>query len=192
MTRPLAAALAALALASPALAAETKAGADELAKVLMPRKTWDDGLNQLAQNVQGRMQMHPGKKIEYPADFPKKVRAELEAALPYDVLVGIHAKQLAASYSEAELKDLLAFYRSPTGQKSLQTMPAVSEKVAMETQQRVESKMPEIMSKLSSQAKMPAGGAPKAPAGHGMPAKTEKPAAKPAAPATPAKPAATK
>lgn len=187
--RTLAAALALALLSSPALAADAKGSAGELAKILMPKKTWDDGLTQLTQNVQGRMQMHPGKKIEYPADFPKKVRAELEAVLPYDALVEIHAKELGASYTEAELKDLLAFYRSPTGQKSLQTMPAVSQKVSMETQQRIEGKMPEIMTKLSSQAKVPAGGAPKTGPSHGMPpAKTDKPAAKAPAPAPPAAP----
>ena len=132
------------------------------------------------------MQSHPGEKLEYPADFPKQVRAELDAVLPYDALLDIHAKQLAATYSEPELKDLLAFYASPTGRKSLQMMPEVSQKVSMETQQRIEGKMPEIMTKLSSQAKVAGGGAPKPGPSHGMP--PAKDGAKPAAPATPAAP----
>jgi hypothetical protein len=102
--------------------------------------------------------MHPGAKLEFPADFAKQVRAELDAALPYEALLDLHAKELSAGYTEQELKDLIAFYKSPTGQKSLQTMPAVSEKVAIQTQQRVESKMPAIMEKLSAKVKQ--GGKP--------------------------------
>lgn len=172
LTRRLAVAAVISALAAPALAAaptpaakpapkpapvEMKPSAGELARVLMPKKTWDQGLAALAKDVQGRMQMHPGAKLEYPADFGKQVRAELDAALPYEALLELHAKELSAGYSEAELKDLLAFYKSPTGQKSLQVMPAVSEKVAVQTQQRVESKMPAIMEKLAGKVKSQSG-----------------------------------
>lgn len=166
--RRLAVAAVLVTLASPALAAppapaakpkaaatEVKPSAGELARVLMPKKTWDEGLGALAKSVQGRMQSHPGAKLEYPADFGKQVRAELDAALPYEALLQLHAKELSAAYSEQELKDLLAFYRTPTGQKSLQAMPAVSEKVAIQTQQRVEGKMPAIMEKLASKVKKP-------------------------------------
>jgi hypothetical protein len=148
---------------------EMKPSAPELARVLMPKKTWDTGLAVLAKSVQGQMQTHPGAKLDYPADFGKKVRAELDAALPYDALLELHAKELSAGYTEPELKDLLAFYKTPTGQKSLQVMPAVSEKVAVQTQQRVESKMPAIMEKLAATVKAGKGGA------HGA-----TPAAKPA------------
>jgi uncharacterized protein len=168
LTRRLALAAIISSLAAPALAAapapaakpapqpaavEMKPSAAELARVLMPKKTWDEGLSALAKDVQGKMQMHPGAKLEYPADFGKQVRAELDAALPYDALLELHAKELSAGYTEQELKDLLAFYKTPTGQKSLQVMPAVSEKVAIQTQQRVESKMPAIMEKLAGKVK---------------------------------------
>ena len=161
-----------LALAAPAHAADPKTAteqkpaaataavrpaAEELARVLMPKSTWDAGMKALASNVEARLQAHPGQKLQVPADFPAKVRSELDAALPYDALLGMHARQLGAAYSDAELKDLLAFYRTPTGKKSLEVMPAVTEKVAVETQQRVESKMPQIMERLSSMVKPPAG-----------------------------------
>jgi uncharacterized protein len=171
MSLPRRLALAALisTLAAPALAApppapaakpeakaapvEVKPSANELARILMPKKSWDEGLAALSKDVQGRMQMHPGAKLDFPADFGKQVRAELDAALPYDALLELHAKELSAGYTEQELKDLLGFYKTPTGQKSLQVMPAVSEKVAVQTQQRVESKMPGIMERLSSKVK---------------------------------------
>jgi hypothetical protein len=176
LTRRLVVAAVISALAAPALAAaptpaakpvpkpapvEMKPSAGELARVLMPKKTWDEGLAALAKSVQGRMQQHPGAKLEYPADFGKQVRAELDAALPYEALLELHAKELSAGYSEAELKDLLAFYKTPTGQKYLQVMPTVSERIAIQTQQRVESKMPAIMEKLAGKVKSQNGKAAK-------------------------------
>lgn len=219
LVRRLALAAALLTLSAPALAADPapaakpaeskpaavalKPGANELARVLMPKKTWDEGLAALAKNVQAQMTTHPGAKLDYPADFGKQVRAELDAALPYEALLDLHAKELSASYTEPELKDLLAFYNTPTGQKSLQAMPVISEKVAIQTQQRVESKMPAIMQKLSSKVKGPAGakggkaapsphgGMPPGhgamPPGHGAPEGQAPAASKPAAPASPAK-----
>jgi hypothetical protein len=173
LTRSLAVA-AVLSLAAPALAAapaakpapqpapvEMKPSAGDLARILMPKKTWDQGLAALANDVQGRIQSHPGAKLEFPPDFGKQVRAELDAALPYESLLELHAKELSAGYTEPELKELLAFYKTPTGQKSLQVMPAVSEKVAVQTQQRVESKMPAIMEKLAGKVKSQNGKAAK-------------------------------
>ncbi|WP_242370834.1 DUF2059 domain-containing protein [Anaeromyxobacter sp. SG26] len=172
---------------------ELKPSAGELARVLMPKKTWEAGLGALSKNVQAQMQMHPGAKLEYPKDFDKQVRSELEAALPYDALLDLHAKELSAGYTEPELKDLLAFYKTPTGQKSLEVMPTVSQKIAMQTQQRVQAKMPEIMERLAGKVKGPAGAKTSPhgamPPGHGGAAPAPQ-AATPATPATPpAKPA---
>jgi len=150
----LAAALVVFALSSGAtLAVEPKGTAAEIARLLVPKGTWTTGIAQLAQNVQGRFQSHPGSKLEYPPDFPAKVRSELEAALPYGDLVGMHAQALSASYTEPELKDLLAFYRSPLGQKWLKVSPGLSEKVSSETQQRMEKQMPAVMERLGKLAK---------------------------------------
>ena len=151
-------------------AGPAKPAATELARLLMPKKTWSDGLDQLGQMVQMRMQMHvTSSSLEYPKDMPAKIRSELEGVLPYEELIGIHARELSAGFSDGELGDLLAFYRSPTGQKSLVKMGEVQNKVSLETQKRIEGKMPDIMKKLSAFAKAsPAkeGGAKKdAPAG---------------------------
>ncbi len=171
-----------LAVALPAVAADAPKGpADELARILMPHATWEAGMQSLANGVQQRMQMHPGAQLQFPPDFQKKVRAEIDAALPYETLIAMHAKELGASYQESELKDLLAFYRSPTGQKSLQVMPQITEKVAAATQHQVESKMPGIMDRLGTMAKAPAGSKPAADP-------SKKGAAKPSD-ASPAKPA---
>jgi uncharacterized protein len=142
--------------APPAKAAAVKPAAAELARLLMPKKTWGEGLEQLGQMVQGRMTAHPGgQPLVYPKDFQSKVKAELEAVLPYEELIGLHAKELGAAFSDGELGDMLGFYRSTTGQKALVKMGEVQNTVGLETQKRIEGKMPEIMKKLSALAKVP-------------------------------------
>jgi uncharacterized protein len=153
----LAAALVVFSLSSgAALAAEPKGTAADIARLLVPKETWSAGLAQLAQNVQGRLQSRPGQQLQYPPDFPAKVRGELEALLPYGDLIGMHAQALSASYTEPELKDLLAFYRSPLGQKWIKVSPGLSDKVAGETQQRMEKQMPAVMERLGKLSKAPA------------------------------------
>ena len=101
-------------------AAAVKPGSSDSARVLMPKKTWDDGLAALAKNIQAQMTSHPGgSKLQVPADMGKQIRAELDQALPYEALLEMHAQELSAAYTEPELKDLLAFYKTPVGQKSL-------------------------------------------------------------------------
>jgi hypothetical protein len=90
----------------------------------------------------------------------------VEGAVPYDTLLGIQAKELSGSFSEAEIKDLLAFYRTPTGQKAIEALPAMQQRVATETQKHMATRGPEMMDRLTKLAKMPEGAkAPKHPAG---------------------------
>lgn len=132
------------------------ATATELARMLVPKESWTAGVDQLSQNVQHQMQSHPGSSLHYPADFQDKVRGEIEKILPYDEFVAMHARRLATSFSDAEMKEVLAFYRSPAGQKWQRDSAQVSQAVATETNKRFEQKMPDVMSRLAQMAREPA------------------------------------
>ncbi|ACG71316.1 conserved hypothetical protein [Anaeromyxobacter sp. K] len=159
--------------AAPAPAAKPSPAAMDLARTLATQETWKRGMDGLTQSLVGQFRGHPGSELSMPKDFQAKARTEVEALLPYEDLVNIHARQLSAAYTEQELKDLVAFYKSPLGQKALKAMPEVQEKVAMETQQRIEPKLPQVMQKLAKDVKPPAGGAkvPASPHGGAAPAK---------------------
>lgn len=185
MTRTLGiAALLSLLVQSPAQAADTapahaaapaaapvpiKAGAADLARLVVPKEDWSRSMEMLAKDTQRQMQSHPGSKLTFPADFGAKVRAEVEGVLPYEDLIKLHAQELSGAYSEQELAELLAFYRSPTGRKYLKVMPEVSSRIEAGTRKRVEQRMPEVMTRLTSGLKhpepKPAGQAPAKPAG---------------------------
>ena len=53
------------------------------------------------------------------------------------------------TFSEEELRQLLAFYQSPVGQKVLQNMPQLTAESARLTQQRLEAAVPKVNQLLS-------------------------------------------
>ena len=179
-------AAAVLLAASPALAADA-ALAGEVAHHTISKQLWTSWVDGLAQDTQARMQAHPGSNLQWPADFQKQVRGEIEKAFPYESMVALHTKELAAAYSDAELKDVLAFFKSPSGSKWMATSGGVAEKANAATMAQLREKMPEIMTKLGALAKSPPGAKkpepmPGMPAGHppmGAPAPADK---KPAPP----------
>ncbi len=162
--RPLAVA-AALLTSTPALAADVGAAA-ELAQVMIPRSLWSQNLDGIGMQAQAQLSSHPGSNLQYPADFQKTVKAELDKAFPYDEMIGSHAKELAAAYTDAELKELLAFYRSPTGAKWLKTSGDVQGKADLATQQRLQERMPDIMMRLAKLGKPGPTKSSGMPAGH--------------------------
>jgi len=137
---------------SPAYPVDPGASAVEVARVLVPREAWERVIQNLANDALVRLQSHPGGNLHYPADFPAKVKAEMEGALPYDVVISMNAKELSAAFTEAELKDLLAFWQTPVGKKYLKEESVVASKVAAEAEKRVNQKMPEIMKRLAKLA----------------------------------------
>lgn len=188
--RPLIPTLALLAAmaALPARAAEPKAAAKpeaaaekppppasktatDLARLLATKESWTQGIDGLTKMVMAQFSGHPGSGLQLPPNFEKKVHGEVEAILPYETLVDMHARQLGAAYTEPELNELLAHYRSPVGQKWLKTMPAVAQKVALETQKQVDPKLGELMSRLAKEVKPPAGAKTSSPHKTATPAK---------------------
>jgi len=200
MTRLLAAAALSLLVHAPALAAApivaapttppVKAQATELARLMVTKPNWSAAMDQMAQAAGQQLQGHPGSALTLPPDFNAKARAEVEKVLPYEELIGLHAKELSALYTDQELGELVTFHKSPLGQKYLQASPQEADRVGRATQERFGQKMPEIMKKLAAGLPQPAGGK-KMPAGHpamgGAPAGHPAPAAAPAKPSKPSK-----
>ena len=56
----------------------------------------------------------------------------------------------AETYTENELRQLAAFYRTPLGRRLMETMPALSARSAELTQRRIMDHMPELMQQMMS------------------------------------------
>jgi uncharacterized protein len=120
----------ALALASPARHGRTpqrSATAHEskdpihvqVARAMFPREYWQSFVkeasaaltHQIAETGKGQIVLDPG--------FADRLQEQYEELMPYEEMLGYQARLLDSQYTKAELRRLLAFYRTPLGRKSL-------------------------------------------------------------------------
>src|SRR5262245_986789 len=99
---------------------EAKKTAVELVKLIITPATYKDMLQQMTDNMLPAMR---AQAPNLPPDIATKLVAAVEDALPYDELVGWTADVYASKFSVPELKDLIAFYKSPVGRKLARIMP---------------------------------------------------------------------
>lgn len=87
-------------------------------------------------------------------EYGKRFREKLLAKLNYDEMIReISAAVYDKFFTLEEMKDLLAFYKTPTGQKMLKSMtPLMAESMKL-TQERLVPKIPIILEELQTEEK---------------------------------------
>lgn len=76
--------------------------------------------------------------------YQAKADAALDRAVGWDRLRPDMVRLYTSHFSEQELKDLIAFYESPLGQKVLLKMPTLTAQSAQITQSKLEAAVPEV------------------------------------------------
>jgi hypothetical protein len=79
--------------------------------------------------------------------YQAKANAALDQAIGWNKLKPDMVKLYTTNFSESELKDLVAFYKSPLGKKVLEKMPQLTQQSAQMTQAKLESAVP-VVNKL--------------------------------------------
>ncbi|MDD2054901.1 DUF2059 domain-containing protein [Pseudomonas putida] len=79
--------------------------------------------------------------------YQAKANTALNQAIGWDKLKPDMVKLYTSNFSEAELKELMAFYQSPLGKKVLEKMPQLTQQSAQLTQAKLESAVP-VVNKL--------------------------------------------
>lgn len=95
----------------------------------------------------------PAAKKTVLDSYQAKANAALDQAIGWNKLKPDMVKLYTSSFSEQELKDLVAFYQSPLGKKVLETMPKVTQQSAQLTQQKLESAVPVVNKLLADMTK---------------------------------------
>ncbi|MEK1942013.1 MAG: DUF2059 domain-containing protein [Pseudomonas sp.] len=85
--------------------------------------------------------------------YQAKAKASLDKAVAWDKLKPDMVKLYTTSFSEQELKDLIAFYQSPLGKKVQETMPRVTAQSAQMAQAKLEAAVPEVNKLLADMTK---------------------------------------
>ena len=109
----------------------------------------------VAPGIDGRIgRMIDDAVTKQPADKQAAVRTSLSAAATgvREDLLKVFAGYYAGSFSSAELKDLLAFYQGPLGQKALRVEQQKPAEVNAEIEQQI-MKLVALMNALPGQAR---------------------------------------
>lgn len=84
--------------------------------------------------------------------YQARADALLERAVGWERLRPELVTLYAGAFSEAELEQLVAFYRSPLGRKMLERLPELNMRSAQLTQARIEAVAPEVNQLLAEMA----------------------------------------
>jgi hypothetical protein len=96
------------------------------------------------------------------SQLPEDARADFATMLPsYQELCDFQMGLFVKYYTEAELRQLVKFYSSPTGKKALEVMPEVMQDVQGMVMSRLQSEMPKLMEKIKARHPEMVGPGPK-------------------------------
>lgn len=95
----------------------------------------------------------PAGKKAVLESYQAKAKATLDKVVGWNKLEPEMVKLYINGFSEAELNQLIAFYKSPLGQKVLKQMPALFSESMKMTQARLEPAVPQIQQLLDQMTK---------------------------------------
>jgi hypothetical protein len=97
-----------------------------------------------------RMQLQQQPKLQ---PYEDVLRAFLQKYMSWDSLKEDYARFYAEALTESELRQIIAFYKTPAGRKSIETIPALMAKGAQLGQQRVQENRAELQEMINARQK---------------------------------------
>lgn len=152
--------LLAVALLQPISARADEASHKKAAENLLSLMGMEKLLNQsVDQMLQMQVQQNPQL-----APFQAQMKAFLNKYMSWDSLKNDMATVYTEEFSEQELNDLVKFYETPLGKKTVEKMPALMAKGAAMGQKRVQEHLPELQAAITAAASPAPSAAASAPA----------------------------
>jgi hypothetical protein len=134
--------------------ASHKAAADELLQVMHTERMIDRGVDQMSQIADrmplGRTSATPAEETAFREGQRQQARDIIKEQLSWQALEPMFAQAYADAFSEAELKQLTEFYKTPVGEKLLDKQPELAAKLAQITRQKAAAVSPIVMQKLKA------------------------------------------
>jgi len=97
----------------------------------------------------------PAADAERAAAVQKRVFALMSEQLGWEKMKPICVKAYADTFTEPEIDDILAFYKSPAGQTMIQKMPSLMANVMEQMQGQMASFMQQMKQMLDTETKAP-------------------------------------
>jgi len=129
---------------SSAQAKGSEALALSLSKLMLTDDMYQQMLEQMSAGIAQSMTAAGGK---LPRDFAEKMEKVVREALPRSDMLQFNAQVYGSRFSDAELQQIIDFYRTPTGSKILREMPSVMREVMLMVGQLLPQRLPALMKK---------------------------------------------
>lgn len=117
--------------------ARLEAGFNQMIGILMG--SIKQGMNQQLRNVP----LSPAQQVHV-EDFQSGLERLFRERFNWESMKGEYQKLYAAAFTEEDLDAMLAFYRSPAGQRMVEKNPELMEKAALLGQERAAGLQPDI------------------------------------------------
>lgn len=148
MKSPLVVLFVAVALLAPMTARADEASHRRAAETLLGLMDMESLITQsLDQMVQIQAQQNPAI-----APYQAEMKAFLSKYMSWASMKEDMAKLYMGEFSEAELNELVKFYQTPVGKKTIQRMPALMQKGAEIGQKRVQEHLPELQAAIQAKS----------------------------------------
>lgn len=133
----------------------------ELARLVLPESKYDEMLHNVAEVTEKSLEASAHDTDQVPPHFSERFEVEIRQMLQYSDLIQEHARLIARFYTAKEIDDLIAFYKTPVGQKSVDVMPRIMAAWTTHVQKRMEAGMPAALARIfPKKAAPPAGSDP--------------------------------
>ncbi len=120
----------------------------QLARAVFPRERWERLVSQASLELTQRLAAASQGHFQLDPDFAEHLRQEYERLAPYEELVMSQARILDRQYTPAELRRLLAFYRTPLGKKSVLLVNDLTAYSDRQMQQKVHAGIGDALDRL--------------------------------------------
>lgn len=117
----------------------------ELTRLTVPEDNYNAMIDQMMTSMVASMTGASGQTIDAPT--LEKLKLVVRECVPYDEMLQWNAEIYGARFTSAELGDLIAFYKTPTGQKAAALMPEISAEVGTKLGPVLMQRMPAAMKK---------------------------------------------
>ncbi|WP_420129374.1 DUF2059 domain-containing protein [Longimicrobium sp.] len=116
------------------------AAANELLEVSRSRENFIRGME---------IGMEMGGMGELTPEVRAAVREVLDQHFPYEELQPDMARMYADLYTEEEIRGMIAFYRTPLGQRMIETLPELTAESQRIVQERLQAVMPVLVQRIT-------------------------------------------
>lgn len=117
----------------------------ELVQLVTPLETYQGIINQMNQQMLASMQQSGAKGM--PPDAAAKMGKAVAEVLPYKDLTAWTVEIYSARFTTEEIRQLIAFYKTPVGKKAARMLPEISGEVGKKMGPIMMQRMPAALKK---------------------------------------------